>query len=144
MTRNGASAQVKALSMIIAIERLIPERRAVGAQNKPAPLPVDPPFYVSEWMRNQQNGESVDAQSTPGAVDDGPQPAPDPTPAELSVPRPVAEGPERSEVEGPAVPAPLKPSQTTPSLPRVPMADYFAPDTRRPFTIDKNRFGRRR
>jgi len=38
----------------------------------------------------------------------------------------------------------LNPSQTTPSLPRVPMADYFAPDTRRPFTIDKNRFGRRR
>ena len=144
MTRNSASAQVKALSMIIAIERLIPDRRAVAAQNKPAPLPVNPPFYVSKWMRNQQNGESVDAQSTPGAVDDGPQPAPDPTPAELSVPRPVAEGPERSEVEGPAVPAPLNPSQTTPSLPRVPMADYVAPDTRRPFTIDKNRFGRRR
>ena len=136
ITRNSASAQVKALSMIIAIERLIHDRRAAAVQNKPAPLPVDPPFYVSEWMRNQQNGESVNAQSTPGAVHDGPQPAPDPTPAESSVSRPV--------VEGPAVPAPLNPSQATPSLPRVPMADYFAPDTSRPFTIDKNRFGRRR
>ena len=29
-------------------------------------------------------------------------------------------------------------------MPRVPMADYFAPDTNRPFTLDKNRFGRRR
>ena len=71
-TRNGMSAQVKALSMIIAIERLIPDRRAVSAQNKPAPLPVNPPFYVSEWMRNQQNGKSVDPQSAPGAVADRP------------------------------------------------------------------------
>ena len=141
MTRNSASAQVKALSMIIAIERLIPDRRTVSAQNKPAPLPINPPFYVSEWMRNQQNGESVDTQSAPCAVDDQPHPTPDPTPEELSSSRPV--------VEGPAVHAPLyalqtSPSQTASSMPRVPMADNFAPDTRRPFTIDKNRFGRRR
>jgi hypothetical protein len=136
MTRNGASAQVKALSMIIAIERLIPERRAVGAQNKPAPLPVDPPFYVSEWMRNGQNGQSTDPQPLAANEEAAPEtqsaPSPDSTPAELSA-------------EGPAVPAtPLNPSQTTSSIPRVPMADYFAPDTRRPFNIDKNRFGRRR
>ena len=60
MTRGSASAQVKALSMIIAIEGLIPDRRAVSTQNKPAPPPVDPPFYVSKWMRTQQEGESVD------------------------------------------------------------------------------------
>ena len=53
-TRNGMSAQVKALSMIIAIEGLIPDRRAVSAQSKPAPPPVDPPFYVSKWMRTNQ------------------------------------------------------------------------------------------
>ncbi len=139
MTRNSASAQVKALSMIVAIEGLIPDRRAVSAQNKPAPLPVNPPFYVSEWMRNQQNGESVD-----------PQPAPD---KEVEAPShntlPPVSGPtpgptERSEVEAPAVSASLNPSQTASPLPRVPMADYVAPDTRRPFSIDKNRFGRRR
>src|SRR6201992_1980400 len=60
MTRNSASAQVKALSMIIANERMIPERRAVGAQNNPAPPPVDPPFNVSEWVRNGQDGKSTD------------------------------------------------------------------------------------
>jgi hypothetical protein len=38
-TRNGMSAQVKALSMIIAIEGLIPDRRAVAAPNKPASAP---------------------------------------------------------------------------------------------------------
>jgi hypothetical protein len=55
MTHGSASAQVKALSMIVAIEGLIPDRRAVSAQNKPAPPPVNPPFYVSEWMRTQQD-----------------------------------------------------------------------------------------
>jgi hypothetical protein len=145
MTRNGVSAQVKALSMIIAIEGLILDRRAVPAQNKPAPPPVKPPFYVSEWMRTQQNGQSVapkpttpqektapEPQSAPGRVDDS---------LELSSSRPV--------LEGPAVHAPLNalqtpPSQTASSTPRVPMADYVAPDTRRPFSMDKNRFGRRR
>ena len=146
MTRNSASAQVKALSMIVAIEGLISDRRAVSAPNKPAP-PATPPFYVSEWMRTQQDGQSVDPQPSPSQEEAAsePQSAPgradDPPATELSSSRPV--------VEGPAVPAPLDalqtpPSQTTSPMPRVPMADYFAPDTRRPFSIDKNRFGRRR
>jgi hypothetical protein len=142
MTRNGMSAQVKAISMIIAIEGLIPSRsnnrHAVSTPNKPAPEPVTPPFYVSEWMRNQQNGQPVDPQpSTTQAV-----PSIDPVEESPSQP-------ESSEGEGPAVPAPLNalqtpPSQTTSSTPRVPMADYCAPDTRRSFSIDKNRCGRRR
>ena len=155
-TRNGASAQVKALSMIIAIEGLIPpratnDRRAVAAENQPAPPPVDPPFYVSEWMRTQKNGQSVDPQPPPSQEEASPetQSAPcradDLPPTELSSSRPVVESPALSEVEwGPAVPATPDTSQTTPSLPRVPMADYVAPDTRRPFSIDRNRFGRRR
>jgi hypothetical protein len=153
-TRNGMSAQVKALSMIIAIEGLIPDRRAVSAQSKPAPAPVIPPFYVSQWMRNQQNEESVDPQPPPTQEEAAPEPqsasggTDNPPPIELSSSRPersVVEEPALSEVEGgPEVPGPLNPSQTTSSLPRVPMADYFAPDTRRPFSIDKNRFGRRR
>jgi hypothetical protein len=140
MTRNSASSQVKALSMIIAIERLIPDRRAVSAQNEPAPLPVNPPFYVSEWMRTQQTVQAQEQaapepQSAPAAAGDSPGPTPDPTPAELSSSRPV--------VEGPSISGPLNPSQSTPPLPRVPMAEYVAPDTRRTFSRD-NRFGRRR
>ena len=72
-TRNGMSAQVKALSMIIAIEGLIPDRRAVAAQSKPAPAPVNPPFYVSQWMRNQQNQESVDPQPPPAQEEAAPE-----------------------------------------------------------------------
>ena len=118
----------KALAMIIAIEGLIPHRRAVSAPNKPAPPPENPPFHVSEWMRAQQNGESVDPH--PPHEEAAPElqaaPSPDPTPIE------------------PAVPAPSNPSRTASLLPRVPIADYVAPDTRHPFSIDKNRFGWRR
>ena len=146
-TRNSMSAQVKAISMIVAIEGLIPDRhsarRAVPAQSEPAPPPAHPGFYKAEWLRNQQNGGNVDPQSTPaqeeetgpepqsapGRADDPPLSAPDPTP----------------NVSESSLPGPLNPAQTTSSsVPRVPMADYFAPDTRVPFSIDKNRFGRRR
>ena len=40
MTRGSITGQVKALAMIVAIEGLIPDRRAVPAQNKTAPLPI--------------------------------------------------------------------------------------------------------
>ena len=132
-TRNGMSAQVKALSLIIAIEGLIPDRRAVSAEKKTAQQPETPPFYVSEWMRTQKNGQSVDTQD--------PAHTPDPPSTELSS---TSSQPERSVAEGPAVSGPLNPSQSTPLLPRVPMADFVAPDTRLPFWADKTRFGRRR
>jgi hypothetical protein len=131
-TRNGASAQVKALSMIIAIEGLIPprttnDRRAVAPENQSAPPPVVPPFYVSAWARTQQNGDTANPEPSPDLAEEETQQetvteAQPPTEELSSSSRPVVEA----------------------SLPRVPMADYVAPDTRRPFSIDKNRFGRRR
>jgi hypothetical protein len=153
-TRNSMSAQVKAISMIVAIEGLIPDRlsdrhsarRAVTAQNQPAPPPANPPFYVSEWRRTQQNGESVDPQpssapdqqeaapelqSAPGWADDPPRPTPNPTP-DLS----------ESTFPGPLDASQMPPSQTT-SSPH-PSGSAWVPDTRLPFSIDKNRFGRRR
>jgi hypothetical protein len=39
VTRGSITGQVKALSMIIAIEGLIPDRRAASTRNKPAPPP---------------------------------------------------------------------------------------------------------
>jgi hypothetical protein len=141
------SSQVKALSMIVAIEGLIPDRisarhsdrSAVSAQL--APSPVAAQFYKSAWNRTQQDGESPTQQDDQQEAAPEPQSSPDETPLELSSSRPL--------VEGPAVPGPLDASQTPPSqpassLPRVPTADYFVPDTRVPFKIDKNRFRRRR
>jgi hypothetical protein len=95
------------------------EHRA--AENEIAPPPVVPPFYVSEWMRNQQTAQAQEeAEPEPQSA-----PSPDPAPIALPSSRPIVT------------------SQTTSSVPRVPMADYCAPDTRRPFSIE-NRFGRRR
>jgi hypothetical protein len=42
LTRDSITGQVKALSMIIAIEGLIPDRRSVSAQSKSGPPPVHP------------------------------------------------------------------------------------------------------
>jgi hypothetical protein len=143
-TRNSMSAQVKAISMIVAIEGLIPDRRAVSAPNQPAPPPVHPPFYVSEWARNQQHGESVDPQpppaptqaqeedtvpelqSAPGRADDPPPPTPDPT---LDVSESIFPGLE-----------PLANDVLTASRPYV----RFVPDARVPFSIPENPFRRRR
>jgi hypothetical protein len=120
-TRNSMSAQVKALSMIVAIEGLIPDRRAVSAQNQTAPPPVNPPFYVAEWGRTQQDGESVD-----------PQPPPPPAQEEARQEDQQEAAPELQSDPGWADDPPHPPMPTS------------VPDTRVPFSIDKNRFGRRR
>ena len=61
-TRNSASAQMKALSMIVAIEGLIPsgshDRRASSAQNT-AP--------AADWLNEEQTNTAV-PDPTPGAV----------------------------------------------------------------------------
>jgi hypothetical protein len=146
-TRSSASAQVKALSLIVAIEGLIPDRRALSAQNIPAPPPVHPPFYKAAWNRTQQDGENVDPGpflapapeeaaselQSDSARADGPPPVSSPTP-----------DPTPDVSESSFFGVPLNPPQTTSSAPRVPMADYFAPDTRVPFSIPKNPFARRR
>jgi hypothetical protein len=151
MTRGSMSGQVKALSLIAAIEGLIPGRRPASAQNKPAPPPVTADIYPAAWLRKQQeNGVSPPPPAQQEA-------APEPPKLSSRLPRRAVE-PERSVAEGPAVPpnptadlarstdsaGRLSPSQTTSPVPRVPMADYSAPDTRAPFFIRKNPWARRR
>jgi hypothetical protein len=136
ITRGSLTGQVKALSMIAAIEGLIPDRRAVSARNKPAPPPVDADIYEAEWLRNQRSGKNVD-----------PEPTQPPTQEETaSEPSSAPGGPDGAAAaavsQHQAAPGNGTP---TPSLaPRVPMADRFAPDTRVPFSIKKNPFARRR
>jgi hypothetical protein len=55
ITRGSVAGQVKALSMIVAIEGLIPDRRAASARNKPAPPPVTADIYQAAWLRARQN-----------------------------------------------------------------------------------------
>jgi hypothetical protein len=146
-TRNSMSAQVKAISMIVAIEGLIPDRRVVS-QNQPAQPPVHPGFYRAAWMDNQQNGESADPQPPPVPEPEEAGPELQSAPGGPDATPPVS-GPTPNPGESSYFGGPVNPSPSS-SVPRVPAADYFAPDTRVPFSIDKNRFrndnrfGRRR
>jgi hypothetical protein len=142
ITRGSLTGQVKALAMVVAIEGLIPDRRAASAQTKPAPPPVTADIYEAEWLRNQRSGKNVDpeptppptqeeAASEPSSAHDSPPPTAEPIPA------PASAVSQHQAAPGNGTP--------TPSLaPRVPMADHFAPDTRVPFSIKNNHFGRRR
>jgi hypothetical protein len=90
-TRGTIGGQVKALSMIVAIEGLIPDRRLAPSQTQSAAPPVQPQIYVSEWRRQQHQAEgtepcdavtAVEAQpgtnhATPPSFD--PEPPPRPT-----------------------------------------------------------------
>ena len=68
MTRNSMSAQIKALSMIVAIEGLIPSgtnnRRAGSAQSKPAPPLVDLQVDAAAWLEEQQRKTTGPGAST--------------------------------------------------------------------------------
>ena len=96
MTRDSITGQVKALSMIVAIEGLIPDRRAVPAQNKTAPPPVTAQIYRAAWLR-EQRGNPIDPQPDPArAQDEDDVPASEPArPASPGAPPPpgVTPGP---------------------------------------------------
>src|SRR5271170_6976171 len=119
MTRNSASAQMKALSMIVAIEGLIPDRRALSSEKKSAP-PPNGQIDTTAWLREQQ-GKTIDPQ--PSVAADAPSdlgPAPDPT----------------LDPSEPIFVRPFSPTETSPSSPhaRVPIS---APDKRVPSSKDK-------
>src|ERR1700679_995915 len=54
MTRGSINGQVKALSMIVAMENFIPDRRAVSSPEKKSPLAPAPQIYAPAWLRGQQ------------------------------------------------------------------------------------------
>jgi hypothetical protein len=144
MTRNSITGQVKAISMIVAIEGLIPDRRAGSPENKSAaPLPPAE-IYKAAWLGRQKE-KAIDPQPDPALAqeEDELRPTePEPTRAAAAdAPPPPAMpiGPayDRSQ----SVFANLfHPSETTPWAPQAP-ASVPARDTRVPFSIKKNRFG---
>lgn len=118
-TRGSASAQLKALALIAAIEGLIPNRRA---GSKPEQKPVTPNFYQAAWLRAQQ---SQDGNPAPAAEQQGTAPEHQAAAEPPDAPPPISE------------PAPTNPQPMAPSMPRVPGAEFGVPDTRVPFSIKK-------
>jgi hypothetical protein len=83
-TRGIIAGQIKALSMIVAIEGLIPDRRLSPSVTQPAAPPVRPEIYVSEWLRKQRQAEGADpvtAEDVQPGAQQTPQPEPPLTPA---------------------------------------------------------------
>jgi hypothetical protein len=130
MTRGSITGQVKALSLIIAMQNFIPDRKALSEKNPPAP-PAKPKIYEAAWLRKQQ-----DTTMEP------------PVPVQEEAAPDLSSRPERSAVEGPAVPTPtfadrFSASQALPRAPYVPVP-ASVPETRGPFSMKMNPFVRRR
>ena len=131
MTRGSITGQVKALAMIVAIEGLIPDRRAGSTQKESVTPPTHPEIYRAAWLR-KQTGETIDPQPDPALAreEDDPEPIPG-SAGDVPPPDPVFD-PSQS-----AFTNRFKPLATTQSSPhaRVPAS---APDQRIPPSIEKN------
>jgi hypothetical protein len=142
LTRGSIAGQIKAVSLIIAMEGLIPGRGAT----QPAAPPIKAEIYTPEWLGKQQH-----QPVSPQAADDGPG---DPVSGTKTPPEPAAEL--TRDMSSPHLdhpqPGPLNPFINPPKLSRVPAATDFTFDTvfdtntslRLPFSIQKGRFGKRR
>jgi hypothetical protein len=81
MTRNSASAQIKALSMIVAIEGLLSDNRAGSSKKKSASPPAVSQIDIAAWLREQQAKSAVPHTSPDPVRDEDAPGVPDPSPA---------------------------------------------------------------
>ena len=149
MTRGSVTGQVKALSMIVAIEGLIPDRRAISSEKKSAPAPARAQIYASAWRRGQD--------ATTAATTNDPQPTPAPGHQQDQQEDSPAVTKPAANLAAEATPDPgpsqsnfanrFTPSEAEPAVPYVPGFSFvpdargpLVPDTRVPFSIKKNPF----
>jgi len=132
ITRGSITGQVKAISMIVAIEGLIPDRRA-GSAEKPPPTKAQ--IYEAEWHREQRE-KAAGLQPNP-ALDQKDE-------EEDGLGAPEAEPAPGSAADALPDPGPDPGESTFDSETEWPPYAAFPPDTRVPFSIPKNPFARRR
>ena len=145
VTRGIIAGQIKALSMIVAIEGLIPDRRLSPSGTQPAAPPVEPDIYIPKWRREQEHqpvgeepGDPVDAAKTPPAAPQVPHTG------AYSQPPPPNLDPNQPSLANPFI--------NPEKLNRVPAATGYVFDAvldkasslRRSFSPDKRFSGRRR
>jgi hypothetical protein len=147
-TRGSITGQVKAIAMIVAIEELIPDRRAGSRANQSSTTQrPEPDIYKAAWLPGQQEKSThPEPDPAPAQTEAEPSPSqPEPTPvAPADVPPPPAMplGPAYDRRESIFVNL-FHPAEGTSWAPHASVLNP-APDTRVPFSITKNRFGRRR
>jgi hypothetical protein len=139
MTRGSITGQVKALSMIVAMQNFIPDRNAVDPEKK-SPTPPNPPqIYVSKWRREQQDTTNESQPSAAHAQQGDPPGVPEPELAPGSAEEAL---PDPGPIQSPFADR-FSPSQAQPPAPYVPIL-ASAPDQRVPFFTKKNPFAHRR
>ena len=81
MTRGSITGQVKALSMIVAMENFIPDRLAISSEKKSAPAPIHrgssaPNFVIPPFpaCRGAQQEDSPAVSACPGSAGQAPPP----------------------------------------------------------------------
>jgi hypothetical protein len=151
-TRGSIAGQIKALTMILAIEGLIPDRRLSPSVTQPAVPPVEPDIYASKWRREQQRqpageepGDAVTAAEVQPAVPHVPDLEPAPNPATDAPPPPPEPNFDPNQPT-------LADSLIPPALNRVPLSTdsgfhaLLDPTSspRQPFSLKKGPFRRRR
>jgi hypothetical protein len=144
-TRGSITGQVKAMSMILAVEGLIPDRRASSSETKPAAPPVKPQIYQAEWLRKQHQQAASTDPANPAPATEPESPAPQIPEPELS-PKPVSK-----PSNDPNHPNPIDPFITPKGTSWVPATSGAFDDLlhatnalRLPFSLPKNPFGSRR
>jgi hypothetical protein len=156
-TRGSIAGQMKALTMIVAIEGLIPDRRSSPSGTQPAAPPIQADIYESEWLHKPKPQPAGEEPGDPVVATEA-QPAaprvPDPEPAPNPALKPEADAvPERNydrnfDHNQPNLADPLIPQ----AMNRVPLAEdrgfhaLLDPTSslRQPFSLKKGPFGRRR
>jgi hypothetical protein len=142
MTRGSITGQVKALSMIIAMQNFIPDRHAVSEKKSPT-APAHPQIYEAAWLRKQR-ATTMEPLSSPAPQEDSPG-----VPACPGEPWGVPGKPDlapASAEEAPPGPGPShSASEITVPAPYAPAPIFsFGPDARLPFSIENNPFVHRR
>ena len=143
VTRGFIAGQVKALSLIIAIEGLIPGR---PSPTQPTASPVEPQTRSAQWLNKQHQDENPGDAVVPPEAKPGAQQAPEPEPRPTSANDAPSPNLDRNHlsVANPFV-YPESPS-------RVPAANSYTFDAvldasgplRLPLSIQKDRFGKGR
>jgi hypothetical protein len=130
VTRGIIAGQIRALSMIVAIEGLIPDRRLSPSAAQPAAPPVEADIYASEWLRKQQLHaaceEQGDAVAAAGAQTAAPH-VPEGQPTAEPAPKPA------NDTSSPSLnrnePSLANPFINPEKLSRVPAATDYVFDT---------------
>jgi len=153
VTRGSIAGQIKALSMIVAIEGLIPDRRSSPSATQPPAPPVEPEIYASKWRREQERQPVAEELGDPVAVTEAQSAAPQvPDPEPTPEPAPKTANDQSSPSLDRNQPSIANPFINPERLSRVPDASDFAFDAvpdkansvRLSFSPDRRFSGRRR